>query len=75
MTDKEVSLERLRLAAVKEIEAVKDRLARYEALTEKIIHYQAGDGPAPSVEEFLMWREDVELALAIKKLKLDPAGI
>jgi hypothetical protein len=75
MNDKDISLERLRLAAVKEIEAVKDRLARYEALTEKIIHYQAGEGPAPSVEEFLMWREDVELALAIKKLKINPASI
>jgi hypothetical protein len=75
MTDKQASLERLRLAAVKEIEAVKDRLARYEALTNKIVHYQAGDGPAPTVEEFLMWREDVELALAIKKLKVTPASV
>jgi hypothetical protein len=72
MNEKDISLERLRLAAVKEIEAVKERLARYEALTEKIIHYQTGDGPAPSVEEFLMWRDDVELALAIKKLKINP---
>ncbi len=72
MTDKDISLERLRLAALQEIEAVKQRLARYEALTEKIVHYQAGAGPAPSVEEFLMWRDDVELALAIRKLKLDP---
>ncbi len=74
MSEKDISLERLRLAAVKEIEAVKERLARYEALTEKIIHYQAGEGPAPSVEEFLMWREDVELALAIRKLKINPAA-
>ncbi|RYF43217.1 MAG: hypothetical protein EOO25_04060 [Comamonadaceae bacterium] len=72
MTDKEVSLERLRLATLQEIEAVKQRLARYEALTDKIIKYQAGEGPSPSVEEFLMWREDVELALAIKKLKIAP---
>jgi hypothetical protein len=74
MSDQQASLERLRLAAVKEIEAVKDRLARYEALTNKIVHYQAGDGPAPTVEEFLMWREDVELALAIKKLKITPGA-
>jgi len=71
MSDKEISLERLRLAALKEVEAVKDRLARYAALTDKIVKYQAGEGPAPSVEEFVMWREDVELALAIKKLKLE----
>jgi hypothetical protein len=75
MTDKEASLERLRLAAIGEVEAVRQRLARYEALTNKIVHYQAGEGPAPSVEEFLMWREDVEMALAIKKLKIDPASI
>ncbi len=75
MTDKEASLERLRLAAIGEVEAVRQRLARYEALTHKIIQYQAGEGPAPSVEEFLMWREDVEMALAIKKLKLSPAAI
>ncbi len=75
MTDKEASLERLRLAAIGEVEAVRQRLARYEALTNKIIQYQAGEGPAPSVEEFLMWREDVEMALAIKKLKLSPAAI
>ncbi len=75
MNDKEASLERLRLAAIGEVEAVRQRLARYEALTNKIIQYQAGEGPAPSVEEFLMWREDVEMALAIKKLKLSPAAI
>lgn len=73
MIEKEASLERLRLAAVKEVEAVKNRLARYVALTDKIVKYQSGEGPSPSVEEFLMWRDDVELALAIKKLKLDPA--
>jgi hypothetical protein len=75
MTDKEASLERLRLAAIGEVEAVRERLARYEALTNKIVHYQAGEGPAPTVEEFLMWREDVELALAIKKLKIKPAAL
>lgn len=69
MTDKAASLERLRLAAVDEVEAVRQRLARYEALTQKIFQYQSGEGPAPSVEEFLMWREDVEMALAIRKLQ------
>jgi hypothetical protein len=74
MNDKEASLERLRLAAIEELKAVRERLDRYEALTNKIVHYQAGEGLAPTVEEFLMWREDVELALAIKKLKVSPAS-
>ncbi len=69
MTPKDASLEKLRQAALGEAQAVKDRLARYVALTEKMVNYQAGEGPAPSVEDFVQWREDVELALAIKQLQ------
>jgi len=69
MIPKDVSLEKLRQAALAEAQAVKDRLARYVALTEKMVSYQAGEGPAPSVEDFVQWREDVELALAIKQLE------
>ncbi|MGQ2981476.1 MAG: hypothetical protein ACT6Q9_17425 [Polaromonas sp.] len=33
---------------------------------------QASEAPAPSVEEFLMTRDDMELALAIRKLQHNP---
>ena len=74
MIPKDASLEKLRQAALVEAQAVKDRLARYVALTEKMVNYQAGEGPAPSVEDFVAWREDVELALAIKQLARDKAA-
>jgi hypothetical protein len=69
MTPKDTSLEKLRQVAMAEAQAVKDRLARYVTLTEKMVNYQAGNGPAPSVDDFLEWRADVELALAIKQLQ------
>lgn len=62
------TIEKLKNAAKADIEAVRLRLERYDALTRKIVDYQVADGEAPSVEDFLAWRDDVEIARAIKKL-------
>lgn len=56
-------------AVATEKEAVAARLARYETLTAKIAAYQSGDGPEPTEAEFLQWRDDVKLAIRLKKLQ------
>ena len=61
----------LQAAATAEVRKARERLERYEALTQKIVDYQAGNGGAPTVEEFTAWCEDVELAIAIRKLNLE----
>ena len=41
---------------------------QYEALTAKLFAFQAGKDPAPTVEEFKLWRDAVELAVAKRKI-------
>lgn len=48
------------------------RLGRYESLMAKMLAYQDGDVHAPSVSEFMQWREDVRVAIA---LRLKQAGL
>lgn len=62
------SIEKLKEAAKADIDAVRLRLERYDALTRKIVDYQLAEGDAPSVEDFIAWRDDVEIARAIKTL-------
>ncbi len=64
----------LKAAATEEADAVRHRLERYEALTKKIVDYQAGKGGAPSVDNFLEWRADVEISLAIRGLGAQEAA-
>lgn len=60
---------KLLLAVAAEKEAVASGLTRYKALTAKIAAYQSGEGPEPTETEFLQWRDDVKLAIRLKKLQ------
>lgn len=62
-------LNQLRAATAVERDEVLARLGRYQALTSKINAYQNGVGPAPTVEEFGQWREDVEHSVALRRLQ------
>lgn len=62
-------LNQLRAATAVEREEALVRLGRYQALTAKINAYQDGLGPAPTVEEFEQWREDVEHSVALRRLQ------
>lgn len=62
-------LNKLRSATVVEREEASARRARYQTLTAKINAYQNGLGPAPTVQEFEQWREDVERSVALRRLQ------
>lgn len=56
-------------AMAAEKEAIASSLVRYKALTAKITAYQSSEGPEPTEAEFLQWRDDVKLAIRLKKLQ------
>ena len=60
---------KLRQAVSAEKEAIASSLVRYKALTAKITAYQSSEGPEPTEAEFLQWRDDVKLAIRLKKLQ------
>jgi hypothetical protein len=62
------NIQSLRLAATEECEEMRRRLERYELLSAKMVAFQCRDGDAPTVDEFLEWRADVEVAREIKRL-------
>ena len=62
------ALERLHEAVKAEHIADAQRAERYEQLTGKMHAYQEGNGPAPTVEEFMDWRDRVEERTALKRL-------
>jgi len=62
------ALERLHEAVKAEHVADADRAKRYVQLTAKMKAYQSGNGLAPTVEEFIDWRDRVEERIALNKL-------
>ncbi|MDB5889204.1 MAG: hypothetical protein JWP47_35 [Polaromonas sp.] len=62
------ALEKLHEAVRAEHVADADRARRYEHLTAKMRAYQEGEGPAPTIDEFMDWRDRVEERIALKKL-------
>ena len=59
------------VAVAAEKEAIASSLVWYKALTAKVTAYQSGEGPEPTEAGFLQWRNDVKLAIRLKKLQSD----
>lgn len=47
------------------------RRCMFNALTQKMTAYSEGQGPEPSIEDFLKWRDSVALVNFEKKLDSD----
>lgn len=62
-------LDGLHRALVSEKSEMRDRTKHNHELLEKMKAYQAGNGPAPSAEEFEEWRVGTEHAIAERKLE------
>ena len=71
--NKQEAIAKVQSAAAQEKQDIQDRLARYNTLTRKMEFYQAGQGPAPTTEEFELWKKDVEIHIALKLLFTGPA--
>lgn len=65
----------LKRAIADERRSARQRVKRYEALTEKMTNYQQGNGPAPTSEEFDQWRADVEARVALKLMQAGVSGL
>ena len=64
-------LQAVAVAVAAEKEAIASSLVWYKALTAKVTAYQSGEGPEPTEAGFLQWRNDVKLAIRLKKLQSD----
>ncbi len=62
-------LQAVAVAVAAEKEAIASSLVWYKALTAKVTAYQSGEGPEPTEAGFLQWRNDVKLAIRLKKLQ------
>ena len=62
-------LDHLREAVQRERSEEALRMDRCDSFLEKVILFQSGHGPLPDELEFLLWREDLKWALAVRALK------
>lgn len=60
------SLQRLREAIELEQQEQKQLKRSYLELTQRMSLYQSGEGPAPTVKEFLAWRESAAQQLSFR---------
>lgn len=61
----------LQAAIEAEKHTIDHREAAYMQLAIKMLHYQAGKGPAPSVEEFQDWLAAASMRSAVAKFRDD----
>lgn len=61
--------DQLRDAVQKEISDEALRANRCDRFLEQVIRYQSGHGSLPDEQEFLLWREDLKKAVAVRALR------
>lgn len=74
MADPKSVKEKLEAAIADEKSAQRKATQIYEQLTEKMNAYQMGCGPAPTAEEFALWRAAVELRIKTAELAIHVDG-
>ena len=62
-------LDQLREAVQKELSDEELRAVRCDRFLEQIFRYQGGQGTLPDEQQFLLWREDLKKAMAVRALK------
>jgi hypothetical protein len=62
-------LDQFRAAVRKELSDEQLRANRCDSFLEKIIKYQKGHGALPDEQQFLLWREDLEITMTVRALK------
>ena len=69
MADTQKPFNKLREAISEEKNDVQEREAELRMLTAKMHAYQMGNGPAPTLEEFTLWRDATEKHLLVRRLQ------
>lgn len=69
------NLQRLREAIELEQQDQKQLKRSYLELTERMTRYQSGEGPAPTVKEFLAWRESAAQQLSLRRRVISDSSV